>query len=143
MAGIVKEFHQIKFPVQVTYIIKEEKIDRMAKADPQLPRKLVLDEGTVDDRRSIDTEGFYTYKKEYQCKCGHKFIVDLIEQVDTTYPEGERNMGTELDHYVYCKDKCQNCGRKYLISGDVYEYPIGMMSLDNTKIEWEEEHKDK
>lgn len=143
MAGIVKEFHEIKFPVQVTYIIKEEKIDRMVKADPQLPRKLVLDETTVADRRGIDTEGLYTYKKDYQCKCGHKFIVDLMEQVDTTYPDGERNMGSELDHYVFCDDKCPNCGRKYLISGDVYEYPIGIVSLDNTRIEWKNSKENK
>ena len=143
MAGKAKEFHQIKFPVQVTYVIKEEKISKMVKADPQLPRKLVLDEGTVEDRRFIDTEGFSTYKKEYQCECGHNFIVDLMEHVDTTYPDGERGMGSELDHYIHCTDKCPNCGRHYIISGDVYEYPVGMLSLDDTKIEWKNTKKDK
>lgn len=115
----------------------------MVKADPQLPRKLVLDEGTVEDRRFIDTEGFSTYKKEYQCECGHNFIVDLMEHVDTTYPDGERGMGSELDHYIHCTDKCPNCGRHYIISGDVYEYPVGMLSLDDTKIEWKNTKKDK
>ena len=143
MAGLCKEFHEIKFPVQVTFTIKEEHIDRMVKTDPQLPRKLVLDEATVADRKFINAEGFYTYKKEYQCECGHKFIVDLMEQVDTTSPDGERNMGSELDHFIFCEDKCPNCGRRYRICGDVYEYPIGTLSLDQTKIEWKNSKENK
>ncbi len=67
----------------------------------------------------------------------------IMEQVDTTSPDGERNMGSELDHFIFCEDKCPNCGRRYRICGDVYEYPIGTLSLDQTKIEWKNSKENK
>lgn len=138
IGGIAKEFHEIRFHVQVTFEVKDEKIVETIKTSPQLPRKIILDEGTIKDRRFINIDGFHTYKKKYKCACGHTITVDLIENVEEDNHLGERGMGDEIEHCIYCHGNCPNCGKEYIISGGLFEYPIGALNSDNTKIEWKD-----
>ena len=132
--GLAREMHEIKFPVTVTFKVKDGQISEWIKTDAKLPRKLVLDEETLLNRRFIDTDGFYSYKKTIQGECGHKIIVDVMEFVETSMPIDERDMGVETQHDIVCETECPNCGRIYQITGSIYEYPEGAFNYDQTEI---------
>lgn len=132
--GLAREIHEIKFPVTVIFKVKDGQIAEWIKTDAKLPRKLVLDEETLLNRRFIDTDGFYSYKKTVECECGHKVIVDVMEFVETSIPIDERDMGVETQHDIECEVECPNCGRIYQIKGSIFEYPEGAFNYDRTEI---------
>ena len=136
--GLVKEIHKIEFPVEVVYKVENERVIKRIRTNPYPPRKLTLDEDTLVSRRPVDTHGLYSHKNQYKCDCGHRFIVDLMDYVDETTSTADRGMGAEFAHSILCEDECPHCGRKYKISGEIYEYPIGAFNADETKIEWED-----
>lgn len=86
------------------------------------------------NRRFIDADGFYSYKKTIKCECGHKIIVDVMEFVETSMPIDERDMGVETQHDIECETECPNCGRIYQIKGSIFEYPEGAFNYDQTEI---------
>jgi hypothetical protein len=80
------------------------------------------------------------WEKTFTCpSCGydeiHKTLDELI--IESTLAE-EREMGSEMQHTIYYELKCPriSCRCDLLISGDIFEYPEGQISLDETTIDY-------
>lgn len=136
--GMVIEEHAVNFYVIATYKITDGKIDKCIRFEPRLKKMLYFNNLSLVDRRRKHNE-FFSYDRSYICpQCGQSFKVDLMGYVDETTSTADRGMGAEFAHSILCEDECPHCGRKYKISGEIYEYPIGAFNADETKIEWED-----
>lgn len=78
---------------------------------------------------------FMNFTKNYNCpNCNSNITVDLKNYV-IDVSEYENEMGTEYEHSIECENNCINCKEEYLISGSIWEYPVGSENLDDTRIE--------
>lgn len=75
------------------------------------------------------------FVKSYICpSCGMEVKIDLEDYI-VDVSEYERQMGTEYEHSVECEGTCSNCNHEYLITGSIWEYPVNVENLDDTKFE--------
>ena len=134
--GLNGESHEFEFYASITLKVENGEVVACAKIQPRLDKTLLFDEDTLVDRHSIDTDGFWTFRRSYACpKCGHVFSVNLLDYSQSIISD-ERGMGAEYEHSVDYDDECENCGAKFKINGAIYEYPIGSYNSDTVKINW-------
>lgn len=78
------------------------------------------------------------WKKSFTCpSCEYdKIYVNLAELIIDSTKSEEREMGLEMQHTVYHEVKCPrvNCRCDLVIKGDIFEYPEGHISLDETTV---------
>lgn len=141
--GVNYESHHLYFLAVAVFKVENGEVIECTEIEPKIGDSLEFDQDTLVDRKSVDTDGFYEYWKTYTCpECGHEFSIELLEG-SNSFVIDERDMGAETEHSVLYEDECVHCGRKFKISGAVYEYPEGAFNYDDTKIDWEKEDKDK
>ena len=71
----------------------------------------------------------------YKCpKCGREIKVNLMQEATFT-SHNERSMGTEIGYAVNYEGICE-CRQEFNIQGELYEYPVGALNYDTTKISW-------
>ena len=74
------------------------------------------------------------FKFDYICPyCNEQITIDLSDFEEITESK-ERQMGTELCHTINFEGECPLCNNAICISGDVWEYPEGVLNLNDTKI---------
>lgn len=140
--GLMNESHEIEFYVTLKYRLEDGEVAECNEIEIDLGNDITLDEDTLVDRSYIEPEGLWEKRKHYTCPtCRHELSVNLMDYAQLV-SGSERNMGAELEHAVDYEDECPNCGNKYKISGSIWEYPVGALELDDTKIEWEENKED-
>ena len=133
--GHIIEKHEISFLAKVVCEIENERIGRKT-IKPLLQRRLVLDRATLKKRFPLDLSAMSKFYEHLACKCGHYITVNLIDyEEDKTVTE--RGMGAETAHHVAYEDFCPNCGRKFKISGAIYEYPSGCFNYKDINTEWD------
>lgn len=79
------------------------------------------------------------WKKTFTCpECQYKITEFLDEHIVDSNLAEERPMGPEMQHTIYYELRCPriDCRCDLLISGDVFEYPEGCISLDETTISY-------
>lgn len=60
--------------------------------------------------------------------CGTQTVQDWSDYVvSSDVVDEDRGMGAEIEHSIECnKFVCPNCGKKFSVSGSVWEYPEGV-----------------
>ncbi len=134
-----KEIHLLERFVTLVYNIKVNEIVDFDYS-PYFNGTLELNHYTLVNRIPInsadDFNDDFSVKRIYNCPiCGKENKVDLLEDAQTI-SQNNRNMGIEVEYAINIDGICQ-CGKKYCIEGEIYEYPIGALNYDTTKITWE------
>lgn len=59
--------------------------------------------------------------------CGSEIIQNWSDYiVSSDVVDEEREMGAEIEHSIECDEfDCPECGKKFSVSGSVWEYPVG------------------
>lgn len=70
------------------------------------------------------------------CPCCKKsfnfYFEDFIVDTDV---DDNRGMGSETEYVIECEDyECSHCSRTLLISGSIWEYPVGVLNDSELQI---------
>ena len=135
----ITEGHLMNLIVIITFSVKDGDVIDVKKVEPIIKNKtLRFDEESRRWRRGKNFDGFFSYKKNFECpQCGHNMCLDLINDAESYISYDDREMGAEIEHIVDRQGLCPRCGNGYEITGIIYEYPAGAFNNDTTKIKWE------
>lgn len=135
----VIEIHALDFYATVTFKLENEEIADCKAVNPETTETLRFNIETRFRRINKSHDAMIEFYKNFHCPCcNHMITIDLMEYADfvSSY---ERKMGVEAEYDVIYKGHCQHCGKEFEIFGKLYEYPLGAISLDETKIAWGKE----
>lgn len=132
----VTEIHALDFYTTIKFKLENEEITDVNEVMPETEDTLRFDMESRFRRKYKSHEGDIEYSKSYTCpNCNHRMTIDIMEHAE--FVAGyERKMGAESEYDVSYEDNCAHCGQAFRISGKLYEYPVGALNLDDTKIEW-------
>lgn len=86
-----------------------------------------------------DSDDHISLKRVIECPfCGFANLVDFSDYASES--KCERQMGPEFTYEFDVEDyECEQCDRKFHISGYICEYPFGAFNSENIKVEKSEE----
>lgn len=68
--------------------------------------------------------------------CSTKFIAKLNDFVIGTECDEDRGMGTEVGYEIESEGyMCDNCKNDMIITGTIWEYPVGVINHSDIKVE--------
>lgn len=134
--GNTEETHVVEFEGILKLKVDDEKI----VATNSIQFDFTLDQNTRISRTIIEDNPVANYlnSREFICpNCGKIIVVNNLADYMGCVNSEEREMGTENQYSFEDKyiDECPKCYHKFKIDGNVWEYPIGVINLDELKIQ--------